>query len=540
MSNSSTPGPAEYLDDAQPRRRDRAGWVAGATAAAVLVAGAGALAVAQFLGAGPAPATAVPDDALVYVALDLDPSGSQKLEALRTLRKFPAIRDDLGLDGTDDLRRWLYEGLTAEEPCPDLDFAEDVDPWLGDKVALSARPAGAGGSDGADGPVMFFVVQVKDQELATEGIAQIAECADEDPPGTAFTGDFMVVAETQSIADGIVADAEQGSLADDDAFDRWIGEAGGAGILEAYLSADAPAALSDTVGVPTPDDLGGLTGGDVGAEVSPASLSTAPAPGVDAFEDFQGGAMVVRFDNGALEMEMAAGGLPAAVEAGGDSGIDDLPATTALAVGFGVPDGAVQDMLDAMGEMSGMSEDDVDAMLAEAEDEMGLDLPEDLQTMLGDGLSVAVDSSMDFGAVLEGSAPDGTDLPVGVRIVGDPTEITPVLDKVRSALGPVAADLVVEEGDGVVAVGLDADYVATLADDGSLGEGDRFQAALGDVENRAGGLYVDFDAGDWLTKMAETDPDGKVRENVEPLDSLGVTGWMDGDVVHGQVRLTTD
>ena len=110
-------------------------------------------------------------------------------------------------------------------------------------------------------------------------------------------------------------------------------------------------------------------------------------------------------------------------------------------------------------------------MLAEAEAETGLTLPEDLQTLLGDGLSVAVDSSVDLGAMASGSGDvDPADLPVGVRIVGDPDEITGVLDKVEAALGPVLGPIVVEEGDGVVAFGLDADYVATLAEDGSLGE----------------------------------------------------------------------
>ena len=118
-------------------------------------------------------------------------------------------------------------------------------------------------------------------------------------------------------------------------------------------------------------------------------------------------------------------------------------------------------------------------MLAEAEAETGLTLPEDLQTLLGDGLSVAVDSSADLGAMASGSGDvDPADLPVGVRIVGDPDEITGVLDKVEAALGPVLGPIVVEEGDGVVALGLDEDYVATLAEDGSLGEEDRFGAAL--------------------------------------------------------------
>lgn len=560
--SSNTPGPTdgpapqpevEYLGD-QPapkaRRSRRTGLIAAAAAGLVVAAGAGAFAVAQFMSAGPAPATAVPSDALVYVSLDLDPSGGQKVAALQTLRKFPALKEQLGLDGNDDLRRWLYEAITSEDPCPDLDFGKDIDPWLGDKIAVAARPADSTDSGNDGQPVMFFAAQVKDQQAATEGIAKIAECggAGSDTPGTAFTGDYMVVAETQDIADGIVADADKGSLADDDSFNKWIDQAGGDGIVEAYLAAGAPAEFSEELGL-SEGSFAGLEGGDASSTASTAAYDPQAAPPPsdsatpdmpDAFKDFQGGATVIRFADGAVEMEAAAGGLPADVQTGGDSGIEDLPSTTAMALGFGVPDNMVQDMIDSMTKSSGMSQDDVDAMMAEAESETGLNLPEDLQTLLGDGISVAVDSSMKFDAVMNGSSPDGSSLPVGVRIVGDPDEITPVLDKVRSALGPMAGDLVVENGDGVVALGLDQDYVAKLAENGSLGEQARFQAALEDVDNRAGGFYVDFDAGDWLTKLAETDSDPKVKENVAPLDSLGITGWVDGDVMHASAKLTTD
>ena len=43
---------------------------------------------------------------------------------------------------------------------------------------------------------------------------------------------------------------------------------------------------------------------------------------------------------------MAAAGLPTEIEMGGESGLGDLPASTAMALGFGVPDDAVQRMID--------------------------------------------------------------------------------------------------------------------------------------------------------------------------------------------------
>ncbi len=541
MSSIPPGAPVEYLGDEQPptpRKKRRTALVVAATAGVVAIAGAGAFAVVQFMSAGPAPATAVPADALAYVAVDLDPSGSQKIEAVKTLRKFPAIRDELGLDAGDDLRRWLYDSITAEEPCKDLDFEDDIDSWLGNKLAVATM-------QGDDEPVLAFVLQVKDQKLAEQGVAAIADCAGEDVPGTAFLEDYMVVAETDDIAAGLVADAEKASLADDEDYGRWIDEAGGSGIIEAYVSADAPKYLSDTLGFPAPDDLTGLDEGSSSSTsnaVAPLTSSPPRMPDVDeAFADFEGAAMVVRFDGGALEVELAAGGLPGKLPEGGDSGLADLPATTALALGFAVSDTAVQDVLDSFTQASGLTQDQVDSGLAEAEAATGLDLPEDLQTLLGDGFSVAVDSSADLGGMTSGADVDPAEVPVGVRIVGDPDEITGVLDKVQAALGQELGPIVVEKGDGAVAIGLDEDYVTTLAEDGALGEQDRFRTALSDLDGSTGGVYVDFDAGDWLTGLVADEPDSeKLQANLEPLSTFGITGSVEDDVAHATMRLSTD
>ena len=547
--SSSTPGPTdgpapdqagspqvEVLGDQQQpasRRSRRTGLVIAGTVAAVAAAGAGAFAVTQFMSGGPAPATAVPSAAFGYLALDLDPDGGQKFEAVQTLRKFPAIRDELGIDGGDDLRRVLYEAITVDDPCPEIDYEDDIEPWLGSKLATAAVP-------GDEEPVPFFVVQVKDQELASDAIAKIAECAGEEEPGTAFVGDFMVVAESGDIAEGIAGDAEESSLADDDEFGRWIDEAGGSGIIEAYVSADAPQYFAEEAEMPIGEDLDELTSGSSAltgpSEMTPSTMGTDVE---EAFKDFEGGAMVVRFDDEALELEVAAGGLPSEVPTGGESGMGDLPATTALALGFGVPEDAVQDFIDGFAKSSGLEQEQIDEMIAQAEAQTGLELPEDLQQLLGDGMSIAMDSSLDFDALMEGSG-EPEQIPAGVRIVGDPDEITEALDKVLASLGPMAQSVVVEEGDGVVAVALDPDYAETLAGDGSLGDEDRFENALDGLDDSAGAFYVDFDAGDWLTELASTDEDERIKENVEPLDSLGISGGVEDDVVHGVVKLTTD
>ncbi len=556
--SSSTPGPTDgptpgaapevdYLGErpAASGRKRRTGIVVAGTVAAVAAAGAGAWAVTQFMSGGPSAAMAVPAGALGYVSLDLDPDGGQKIEAVQTLRKFPAIQEELDIDGSEDLQRVLFDALTAEDPCPDLDYGVDLEPWLGGKLAVAAIP-------GDDEPVPFFVVQVKDEEAATDGIAKIAACGDEEAPGTAFVGDFMVVAETDEIAADVAADAEESSLADDDEFGRWIDEAGGSGILEAYVAAEGAEYLVEMMGsdaLPITDEFAATTESsmlEAGAEPLVAAdgldegPDAAPTPDLEeALEEFDGAAFVVRFDDEALEMEAAGGGLPTDVEVDGESGLGDLPASTALAFGLGVADGAVQDFLDSFTQSSGLSEDAVEEMLGEAEAQSGLELPEDIQALLGDGFSVAVDSSVDMDSMINSSEPP-EELPAGIRIVGDPDEITAVIEKLRESAGSLGEEIVVEEGDGVVAVGIDEDYVATLAEDGALGDEERFEQALEDADTGTGGLFVDFDAGDWLTELAAQGSDERIEENVAPLDSLGISGSVEDDTAHWVLRLTTD
>ena len=77
--------------------------------AALAVVGVGAWAAAQFFATGAQPSEALPAGTIGYASIDLDPSGAQKIEALRTLNKFPAFKDELDLEHRrrrppDDLR----------------------------------------------------------------------------------------------------------------------------------------------------------------------------------------------------------------------------------------------------------------------------------------------------------------------------------------------------------------------------------------------------------------------------------------------------
>lgn len=550
-TDPARPTEPEYLGNASsgsaPGRRTPLLLLAALGVVGVVVAGGWA--ALSLMSGTHQPASAVPTGALAYVSLDLDPSAAQKLEAIRIMKRFPALDEELGLDVQDDLRRWAFEEL-ARESCPGASYDDDVARWVGKRIAFAVLPGTAKG-----GPVPMVALQVDDEGAATRGIADLRDCAGQDTLGFAFSGGYVVLAESQETADRLVREAAAASLAADADFTGWVEQAGAPGILTVYVAAAAPAALADfqrwVADQPSTGEPGRAGGpahpGPPFGSGAPSWLGTGPAATEELqalAADFEGLAAVVRFEHGAVEAELAAGGLPAglAVSESTLSGVAALPASTGAALSFAVPDGWLEDYLETVRAMSGAAA--VESMLEEAESATGLSLPEDIEALFGESLSLVVDSGLDSSAVMRQGP---SSVPAGIRVVGDPVRILPVVEKLKAFAGPEAELLVVEEGDSAVALGLDPAYVATLVGEGTLGDQALFRAVLPEADRAAGALFVNFDADDawvqWLVAGlspavgAESGP--RITENMTALEALGVSSWTDGDVQRGRFTLTT-
>ena len=71
------------------------------------------------------------------------PGGAQKIDALRTLNKFPAFKDELDVDSR---RRHPPEVSSRSSTCPRVCRIvddEDIEPWLGERLAVAAVDTGA-------------------------------------------------------------------------------------------------------------------------------------------------------------------------------------------------------------------------------------------------------------------------------------------------------------------------------------------------------------------------------------------------------------
>ncbi len=110
--------------------------VVASVVAVLLIAGGGFAAWRFFAGGGPRPAEVLPDSTLAVLSVDLDPSGGQKIEAIKTLRKFPSFREHTDVDENSDLVKALYDETIGPE-CKDISYADDIKPWIGQRAAFA-------------------------------------------------------------------------------------------------------------------------------------------------------------------------------------------------------------------------------------------------------------------------------------------------------------------------------------------------------------------------------------------------------------------
>ena len=530
------PGPPAPAAGGGGRKR---GLLIGAGVAALAVIGVGAWAAAQFFSTGAQPAEALPATTLGYASIDLDPSGAQKIEALRTLNKFPAFKDELGLDTDDDIRQKLFEELDLASQC-DLDYGKDIEPWLGERMAVAAVDTGA------EDPEVVVVLQVGDADAADAGLTKLRDCnatdGAETSGGWVIEGDWAVVAEDEQGAQAVVDATEKGNLAEDEQYQEITAAAGPAGIVTMYAAPEAGQYLADHmggIGSLAGDIEEGLTGTEMlGGQDGLDDNGTNPM--AETLKNFKGLAVTVRFDDGALEVEAAGDtgvNLPALY--GSDRGSDvleTLPDDTAAAIGVGFEPGWLTQVVEQMAAYTGGEMTAAD-LFEEASSATGLDLPQDAETLFGRSAALGFGSDFDPEAFFNSA--DGTDIPIALKVQGDADAIQAVVDKIV-AQDESAADFLGTDSDGdLVVIGPNAEYRAEVLKRGSLGDNDVYQDVVRESDKASAVLFVNFNAGDdWLVRVAGDDP--TLKENLVPLAGFGITAWKDDTWTHGVLRITTD
>ena len=522
------------------RKSRRTTWLVGGGVVGLLALGAGAWAAVSFFQQGSQPAEALPSTTVAYVSVDLDPSGSQKIDAFRTLNKFPAFKDKVGIHNVDDVRQKLGDELIKGLGCDGLSYADDIDPWLGNRAAFAAVDLGK------RDPEPVAVVQVTDDGKATSALDRLTTCAGSSDDTFVDVHDgWAVFAESQDAVDKVVSETDHATLADDATYQKWTKAVGDSGVVNMYA---APAAGDYLAGqLDRLQGLGGLGLGTPGTAFSsttaaPASYSTlrTSSSGFDSvLKNFRGAAATLRFTGDGLELATATDpGLTAdgvATDQGG-AVVANLPDDTAAAIGIGLKSGWLGQYADQLAEAFGGGKTG-QQMLDRLSSGTGLDLPDDVETLLGSSTALSISKDFDYEAA--SMSDDGDGVPVALAVRGDSAAIEKVLDKVRARAHGATTVLGSDSRDGLVVIGPTAAYRQQVLAGGHLGDSDEFTSVVPDAGDASVVVYVNLDD---LQKMVSqlSEGDHEIVDNIAPLKAFGFSGWVDDGISRTSVKISTN
>ncbi|NAS24112.1 DUF3352 domain-containing protein [Herbidospora sp. NEAU-GS84] len=456
-----------------------------------LVGGGGVWAFSALSGGGAQPAEVLPAGALAYARIDLDPAANQKLALFGIARKFTATKDAFS---GDDPREALFKAISSDnENFKDIDYAADIEPWLGDRIGFAVMP----GKD-ANEPGFALAIQVKDANAARAGIAKL-DAGSGTKTGMVIRGDYAIVSPTQAEADRY---ATGPTLAESANFTADMEALGEPGVLSFW------------------GDLGQLAAMG-GAQVADPALTDQLKNG-----RFAG---ALRFDGSYAELAAITRGVksPVTVQTSPVK-LGELPDTTAGALaisglGEGVKGGwdQIVKSVESTGGGAQFSQ-----FVTQAQQQFGLTLPDDLATLLGDSITVAIDSQG-----LDGNMPNA-----GAVLATDPAKAGEVLTKVEQALAVAGQPLQLAKapGEGKLVVATNQDYANKLAAGGTLADSETFQTAVPNADSAGFGLFVDLDKIEnlYLQGMSEED-----KANLQVLRAVGMSGGTSGSDANFSLRV---
>ena len=503
---------ATALPPEGPVRR-RGALVAGSGVTLAVLAGAASLTYGALAGGGPQPESRVPGDALVYAAVDLDPPAGEKVDLLRLASRFP----DVDTSG-EDLRRVLLRPALA---AGGGDYDRDVAPWLGDRAGVALLPP----QPGAVEPEGLLVLRSTDDAAAEEGLRRLREASAAEL-GWVVRDGWVLVARTQAAAESAAAAADRAPLEGDTEYAGDVARLDDDRVLTVWADLVEVARLGQSAQTPP---------------VDPAAVDPA-APGLEAGLAAGGleqlglppGGLALGRPEDAGRLALGAGAGPDAFEVEMRSIASAAAVPTArgdlLESAGQVPDDSTAVLAVAgHGELVGsewerLRQDPAAApwldLVRDGAAGLGFALPEDLGTLLGQEAVLAV-----------GPVGQGTPA-VGLRTSGDAARVQELFARVADSLAghgiqPAPTKRDTPDGAVLATTPLLADRLA--ARDGHLGDSERYQAAVPEVDDPYALGYVDL-AG-IIDGLAATEPE-PVPAGLAPLESVGFAAHTDdGDQV---------
>jgi len=197
--------------DASPPKGSKR-WIGASAAVAVAAALAvgGMQLVGVMAGGGAQPEDVLPASAIAFAKLDLNPSAGQKLAVFRLASKFPTSKDKVTSEDTS-IKESTFGSIFTGDTGWGLDYAKDVEPWLGDRIGVGVFPD----MDADKEPEVGLAISVTDQSAATVALDKaIANAADtQEKVGYAFADGFVIVSDTTAHASALVQAGKSAPLA---------------------------------------------------------------------------------------------------------------------------------------------------------------------------------------------------------------------------------------------------------------------------------------------------------------------------------------
>jgi hypothetical protein len=507
------------------RRRSLVALVIGLLVAAASVAGCAA---SSSGGGGSDPAALVPASAPLYAEAVLGGDSQEQADAQAALAKILRTADPRG-----ELVKAFDHG--------NVDFARDVEPWLGDRVGAAALSLGGRGDK-------VVVAASRDDAVARAALARLAPNASPRAyrgvdyrvdtgrgKAAAVVAGFVVLGSENGLKAAI--DASKGaSLAESDSLKQARGNVRAE--RSAFLYVDVAGFLREALGA----------AGGSAAQLAPFAATVAQTlpKAIAAALDAEPG--MLRLDSAAF----GNGGGFASGASGADA-LAGLPGDAWLGVGVGELGQTVNGLLDRVSANGGIAGVGVQALLGQAQQGLGLDIRRDLLAWMGDaGIYVAGTSDADRRAALVISSKDPAASQRAVRALeplarrsGDvtPVKVAGVDEGFAVRHGRSDDDLLVASGGNrfVVALGRRALTEALASGGARLGDAAAFRTGAAKL---ASGVRPSFFL-DVQQLSATAAGKGAGRNHARELrEYLGAFGAVvggakrDGDVTRGAAVAT--
>jgi hypothetical protein len=481
-------------------------------------------------GGGTDPAALVPSTAPLYAEAVLAGDGQEQADAQAALARILRTSDPRGA-----LVRLFDRG--------NVDFARDIQPWLGDRVGAAALGFGGQGAD-------HVVVAVsRDDAQAEAALGRLLPGAQQ----RSYRGvDYRVGTGQRGFAAAVVDHAVV--VGTENGLKAAIDASKGQSLAESDALKQARAKVHQERSAFVYVDVAGVLRGALSAAGGQAAqLAPFVEPIAQALPQTLAAALDAEPDRLRIDSAAFGGGAGSGPATSGADALAGLPADAWLGVGVGDLGGRANAFLDRVGSGGGLAAVGVQAVLGQAQQTLGLDIRRDLLGWMGDaGFSISGTSPSDTRAALVIASKDPAATARAVRalepLAGKRGDVTPL-----HAAGVAEGFTVRRSGSDdellvaatadrfVLAVGRPAAAEQALAAPSSrLGDAPAFRAAAAKL---GGGVqpsfFLDVQA---LGKRAGSHGRGRdARELREYLDAFGAViggARRDGDEVHGEAIAT--